>query len=333
MPTRLDVAKMAGVSQSTVSRVLNESGYVSRDVRIRVEQAISDLNYVPNRLARGLRLQECKQIVCITPSISNMFYSEVVAGIEETTLEHGYTFSLYNITYEKREYLKVVLEGFYDGLIILSPVEVKKIMDLDEISKYLPTSLYWDQDERPAIPHVYVDLRKAMKDAVTYLIEQGHKDIIFLGYQFESQLENPRYQGYIDAMKGNGLPILPYYTQFMEQLNDTLTTGYQKIKEFVNQDLPFSAIVAANDLMAVGAMRALTESGKRVPQDISVLGVDDIELSSIVSPALTTVHIPKRKIGNTLAKQLLAQINGNKEMTASVVYPTQLMIRESVMPR
>jgi DNA-binding LacI/PurR family transcriptional regulator len=330
MPTRLDVARKAGVSQSTVSRVLNDNGYVAHHVRERIQKAISELNYVPNRLARSLRLQECKQIVCITPSISNMFYSEVVAGIEETTLENGYTLSLYNITYEKREYLKVVFEGFYDGLIILSPVELKKIMNLDEIAAHLPTSLYWDQEEKPSIAHVSVNLRDAMKKAVSHLIEKGHTNIVFLGYQFESQLENPRYQGYLDAMHEYGLPVLPHFTQYMEQLNDTLTTGYQKVKEFVQQDLPFTAIVAANDLMAVGAMRALLESGKRVPHDVSVLGVDDIELSSLVYPALTTVSIPKRKIGNMLASQLLAQINGRKDIENSIVYDTELIIRESV---
>jgi DNA-binding LacI/PurR family transcriptional regulator len=330
MPTRLDVAKMAGVSQSTVSRVLNDNGYVAHHVRDRVQKAISELNYVPNRLARSLRMQECKQIVCITPSISNMFYSEVVAGIEETTLENGYTLSLYNITYERREYLKVVLEGFYDGLIILAPVELKKIMDLEEIAKYLPTSLYWDQEVKPAIAHVCVDLRDAMRKAVSHLIQQGHKEIVFLGYQFKSQSENPRYQGYIDAMNEYGLPVLPHYTQYMEELNDTLTTGYRKVKEFILQDLPFTAIVAANDLMAVGAMRALMESGKQVPHDVSVLGVDDIELSSLVFPALTTVSIPKRKIGNMLANQLLAQINGKENIASSITFNTDLIIRESV---
>jgi DNA-binding LacI/PurR family transcriptional regulator len=330
MATRQDVAKSAGVSPSTVSRVINENGYVAQIVRERVLKAIQELNYIPNRAARSLRLRECRQIACITPSINNWFYTEILEGIEERALENGYTFSLYNINYEKREYLKVVLEGLYDGLIVLAPYELRKIMSLEEISNRLPVSLYWDREEQTSISHVYVNLRKAMKQAVSHLIDQGHQEIIFLGYEFQSPLENPRYQGYMDAMEEYGLPVSPYYLSFIEEYSDTLTTGYRKVKEFIRQDHSFTSIVACNDLLAVGAMRALIESGKKVPHDISVVGIDDIELASIVSPPLTTMCIPKRKIGNMLASQLLSQINGDKELEHSLSYDANLIIRESV---
>ncbi|UOF88711.1 LacI family transcriptional regulator [Fodinisporobacter ferrooxydans] len=333
MATRQDVAKLAGVSPSTVSRVINENGYVAEDVRKRVKQAIQELNYIPNRVARSLRMQKCRQIACITPSISNSFYHEIVMGIEEIALENGYTFSLYNLTYEKREYLKLILEGFHDGVILLQPSEVEKILPLEQIAKHLPISMYCDRREVAAIPHVYVNLRRAMRKNVSHLIRLGHRDIIFLGYEFHAPEENPRFQGYVDAMNEFGLPILPHHQQFIPDLKDTLTVGYQKMIEFLERGMTCTAVVASNDLLAVGAMRAFTERGMRVPDDVSITGVDDSEISRLITPSLSTIGIPKQEIGNLLMRQLLDQINGMQTVYPAIEVSTELIMRESVMKK
>ena len=330
MVTRLEVAKLAGVSESTVSRVINESGYVSRDVKVRVLQSIKELNYVPNRIARSLRMQESKQIACVTQSITNSFYSEIVTGIEEIALTNDFTFSLFQVNRKKSDFLKMALEGFYDGIIILSPFEVMRIIDLEEIHKSLPTVMYWDRELPTTIPHVFIDLKEAMRNLVRYLICQGHKEIILLSYKFNEPWENPRYQGYVEAMKEYGIPIKPYYMVFVEELHDTLTVGHQLMTKFLNEGHSFSAVVGSNDLLALGAMRAIMERGKRVPDDISVVGIDDVELSNIFLPSLTTIQIPKRLIGQTLMKQLLSFINRKEDMPQSITFDTNLIERESV---
>jgi DNA-binding LacI/PurR family transcriptional regulator len=330
MPTRRDVARLAGVSPSTVSRVLNDNGYVAAEVRERVHQAIKELNYVPNRLARSLRTQQCRQIACITPSISNSFYHEIVAGIEETALENGYTFSLYSLTYEKRNYLEVVLSGFYDGLILLAPYEIEKIISLEELAQRLPICLYCDRERHPSLPHVYVDLRQAMRRNVEHLIQLGHRQIVFLGYVFHRPEDNPRFLGYMDAMRAHGLTVPDGLIRFIPEYQDTLSYGHQMVKELIEGGNRCTAIVATNDLFAVGAMRALIEHGLKVPDDVSLTGVDDLEIASLVTPTLTTIRIPKKRIGNLLMRQLLAQIHGDTAVVKASEVPTELVLRESV---
>ncbi|GGJ03680.1 LacI family transcriptional regulator [Alicyclobacillus cellulosilyticus] len=330
MPSRLDVARLAGVSPSTVSRVLNNSGYVSEDVRKRVMQAIEELNYIPNRVAQSLRKQRSRQIACIAPSIGNLFYHEILAGIQETAEARDYTFSLYSSSSDKRTYLRVIHEGFYDGVILLSPFDVERVMKLEDIAAHIPLCLYCDRKRSPGIPHVYVDLRQAMRRTVAHLADMGHRNILFLGYEFISPDENPRYQGYVDALTEKGWPVQPELCRFIPDFQDTASVGYQVVKESLALGLRFTAVAASNDLLAIGAIRALLESGRRVPEDVSVTGVDDIEIAHLIKPSLTTVRIPKREIGNTLMHMLLEQIDRELSAGRMVEFPTELIIRESV---
>nr|WP_040289559.1 LacI family DNA-binding transcriptional regulator [Alicyclobacillus hesperidum] len=330
MVTSRDVARKAGVSPATVSRVLNNSGYVAADVRERVNQAIRELNYVPNRLAQGLRKQRYGQIACVMPSIRNPFYHEVVAGIEDIGLTKGYTFSLFNRISKKEEYLKVILEGFYDGIIFLSPFEVEKVYDISEIAKQIPTVVYSDRGHAFGVPHVYVNLREAMRTNVTKLIQDGHRQILFLGYQFEEESENPRYQGYMDAMLEYGLQVPKRLLEFIPDFEDTLSIGYQSISRILQESCGFTAIAASNDLLAIGAMRALNDHGLRVPDDVSVTGIDDIEIARAVTPTLTTMRIPKREIGRELIAILLERIESDDSNDCRVVeVVTEFIRRES----
>ncbi len=163
MVTRKDVALKAGVSPSTVSRVINNNGYVAFEARKRIEAAIAELNYIPNRAAQNLRTKSYRQIACISPAISNSFFAEMFMGIEEMAIELGYSLSLYNITNRKQNYLKQVLEGPYDGMILLASHELIMIKELLESMQKVPLSIYWDRIEKinipreAGIPHVYID--------------------------------------------------------------------------------------------------------------------------------------------------------------------------------
>jgi DNA-binding LacI/PurR family transcriptional regulator len=329
MVTRREVAEQAGVSPSTVSRVINNNGYVSEDVRKRIEAAIAELNYIPNRAAQNLRMKSYKQIACLTPSISNPFYSEMFAGIEEMALEKGYSLSLYNITKERRNYLRQVIEGPYDGMILLAPYELSSIIDFHKGALNIPLSVYWDRPEKVDIPHVFVDMEKVMRQSVKYLIESGHKEIIYLGHYDENQA-NPRYKGYEDAMKEHDLPIKEYYKNSIGTYEDKLTVGYDAMKALLENGKPFTAVAATNDSLAAGAIRAIIESGKKVPDDISVIGVDNIELARMLTPTLTTINIPKIEIGRLLVKQLVEQIRNEWKMGQNIEGEVTIIERESV---
>ncbi|MCL7747988.1 LacI family DNA-binding transcriptional regulator [Halalkalibacter alkaliphilus] len=333
MATRQDVAKLAGVSPTTVSRVLNNNGYVSQDVRKRVEEAIRELQFVPNRVARSLRTQKCGQIACITHGLKNTFYAEIVQGIEEVALENGYTYSIYSTSVENEKYINLILEGFYDGLIVLTSSEFNNLVDSKKIREVIPTCFYWDLGYETKLPNVAVNLKKAMKNTTNYLLDCGHKEIVYLGYPkegIEGVKENPRFLGYVDALKAKGIEVSSDHFLFVSNWNDTLTAGYEKVRELLDRGVSFTAIAACNDLMAIGAIRALSERGIRVPEDVSVTGFDDVEIAKMITPALTTVSLPKKEIGHTLMKSLLRQMNGEKLEGKIQEYESELMERETV---
>lgn len=331
--TRKDVAERAAVSPSTVSRVVNNNGYVAPEVRRRVERAIRDLEYVPNRIARSLRTQASMQIACVTHNITNPFYGEVVLGIEDEAFSNGYSFSLYNANFEQRDYPRVMQEGFHDGLIILSPVELSASTKLDIIKNAIPTVMYWDWGGQSPLPNINVDLNYAMQLAVSALIESGHTDIVYLGYEADAMDENPRFTGFQNAMRFHRVPINDDLVQLIPKWQDTLEMGYHKMKSFLSKKKTFTAVAASNDLLAIGAIRALRDEGYRVPEDISVTGVDDIELAHMIVPSLTTVRIPKATLGRALVQLWLANLASPQEWSRSLTSEVELIWRESARPR
>ncbi|KPV40824.1 LacI family DNA-binding transcriptional regulator [Alicyclobacillus ferrooxydans] len=328
--TRTDVARRANVSVSTVSRVLNNSGYVSTEVRQKIEAAIKELNYVPNRAARSLRSQHYRQVACIGPSVSNLFYNDIVAGVEETALEYGYTLSWYHLNRDRIQDINVIMNGFYDGIIFLAPFDIEDVVVLSNVASQFPTCVYSDRGKSYDSPYVFVDLRTAMRKNVEYLISLGHERILFLGYEFDDPEENPRYQGYVDALESAGLPVHPNLVQLIPDYKDTITYGHDLIRDIVEQGVFFSAIAASNDSVAVGALRGLREAGLQVPQEVSVTGCDDIELANLITPALTTIHIPRQDIGVKLMELLIQQIQNQHASRKFIELPTRMVVRESV---
>nr|NNM91089.1 LacI family DNA-binding transcriptional regulator [Bacilli bacterium] len=331
MTTRHDVAKRAGVSPSTVSRVINESGYVAQEVRLKVEKAIEELHYVPNRIARSLRLNESMQIACITHNITNPFYSEIVVGLESELFQQGYTLSLYTSNFSDRDYQRTIAERMFDGVVVLSPVELSKMIEIEQIQNRVPIAVYWDFSSTLAVPGVTVDLCQAMQNATEYLIDSGHERIIFLGHETLKEEENPRFLGYLKAHRARRLPIRDEHILTLASWADSPTFGYQKMMDRLQHPVTFTAVVAANDLLAFGAMRALHEKGYRIPEDVSVIGFDDVDLAQLTIPSLTTVHLPTKQIGEELARLIVAKITGIK-IPSSVVLSSSLVIRETVAP-
>jgi DNA-binding LacI/PurR family transcriptional regulator len=172
-----------------------------------------------------------------------------------------------------------------------------------------------------------------MEKTITYLIDNGHSNIIYLGYAkdgIKGVEENPRFKGYMNSLRKRGIDISPDHLLFVPNWNDTLTSGYEKVKQLVKKKVSFTAIAACNDLMAIGAIRALHDHGIRVPEDVSVTGFDDLELASMITPALTTVSLPKRQIGHSLMNILLRQLKGENIRGKVREYSADLKVRESV---
>ncbi len=329
MPTRHDVAKKAGVSPSTVSRVVNRNGYVAQDVRLKVEKAIEELSYVPNRIARSLRLNESMQIACITHNITNPFYSEIIVGLENVLFKRGYTLSLYTSNFTEKDYLRTVGESMFDGLIVLSPVELSRITEINKLQGTIPFAVYWDFMNASTVPGVTLDLRLAMKQATQFLLKRGHHKIAFLGHETRRKEENPRFLGYLEAYREYNLPMQDDLILTTASWADSPQFGYEKITSVLKDNVSFTALVASNDLLAIGAMRALYESGLRVPDDVSVIGFDDLDIARFVTPSLTTIRMPKRQIGEELGRLLLQEIDGSRA-TKSVILHSELIERETV---
>lgn len=332
MATRKDVAVRAEVSETTVSRVLNSNGYVEETVRQRVLQAIKDLNYVPHRIARSLKTGKTQDIACITHSVTNPFYGELVLGIEEEAYRRGYSFSLFNRDLNERDYYDALRRQAHDGLIVLSPVEWTRVADLQSHLNGLPVIAYWDWLENPTIPYISADLVDAMKLAVYHLLSLKHERVLFLGHEAQRLEQNPRLLGYQRALSEAGIPIRPHLIQGIPRWEDSLSAGYERVIDVLNDGQTFTAIAAANDLLAIGAIRALHDKGFKVPEDISVTGIDDIDIASYIDPPLTTVQIPKRDIGRILATQLIDHIEGYKQFFSLPPLKGRLILRHSTAP-
>lgn len=327
--TRQDVASKAGVSPSTVSRVVNGNGYVAQDVRFRVERAIEELSYVPNRIARSLRMNESMQIACITHNITNPFYGEIILGLEDVLFQHGYTLSLYTSNFTERDYRRTIGERMFDGLVVLSPVELSRVVQLKSLHDLIPMAVYWDFMNESPVSSVTIDLRSAMKHATQYLLERGHRRIAFLGHETIRVEENPRFQGYLEAHTEANVSVQPELILTTPAWGDSTEFGYQKLGALLLAETPFTGLVASNDLLAIGALRALYERGIKVPDAVSVIGFDDLDIARYVTPALTTVRVPKRRIGEELALLLLDELRG-ESFGSSVTLGSEFIARETV---
>jgi len=308
-PTIRDVAIRAETSVSTVSRVLTGGGPVAEETRRRVLQAIADLGYKPNALARGLVQKRTGTIGVILPDVSNPFCAEVLRGMGDVAAKHGLHLLLVNAELSpamEAESLAVLQEKQVDGVIYTSGTITPEHQELFRDLRR-PVVLAATFDPGGQIPGVLVDSRKGAALAVQYLADLGHRRIaVIRGPLRDKVAGEPRWEGYCDGARSRGITLLPELTA---EGDYRLESGYWAMDRFLNRkELP-TAVVAASDLMAIGAMNAILDRGLRVPEDISVVGFDNIWMAGAVRPALTTVAQPMYDIG-ARAVALLAQALG-----------------------
>ncbi|MCD8121747.1 MAG: LacI family transcriptional regulator [Clostridiales bacterium] len=322
-----DVAKAAGVSLATVSRVVRGQDCVRRDTREKVLRAIDDLNYTPNALARQLRTQETKIVIVIVPDIKNAFFHEILFGIETEATKNGYQVLIADMHNEptiEKHYFHAIQQRQVDGIISLSSNIAYEL--IEQVAEESPIIVACQYLKDSSVPNITIDNVAAAKTAVDHLLNMGHRNIAFLGGPMDSLLYQDRYQGYLSALKSRNLPVNPH---LIADTEPSIMGGYDGMESLLALEPSVSAVFAAGDTMAIGAIKALKSSGRRVPEDCAVVGFDDIELSSIWEPTLTTIRQPKYQIGTQSFLKLLKLMRKEPLLHTQSVLPFELVIRES----
>jgi LacI family transcriptional regulator, repressor for deo operon, udp, cdd, tsx, nupC, and nupG len=320
------VAKQAGVSVATVSRVLNSQNTVSAKTKMRVEEAIKKLNYEPSLLGRNLRTSESRLLLILIPTISNPFYLEIIKGIEQVAISQNYNILLCETdSNPKKEniYFDLVRKKMADGIISMDPaVNVETLKKLAENYAIIQCSEY---EECTGIPYVTIDNEEASYRAVKHLIQIGHHKIALMNADEKYLFARQRKMGYKRALEENGLTLKNEY--IISTPNLGFENGQHAMKKILNlQDRP-TAVFAVSDLLAIGALKEINAAGLQVPNDIAVVGFDKIDFSNMTNPTLTTIAQPMHKMGSVAAKMLIEKIKG--EEVESILLDHELVIRES----
>lgn len=327
-----DVAERAGVSVTSVSRVLNGEKYISQRILDKVNQAIKELNYSPSQIARSLKKQKTNTIGVIVPDFTNYFCSTILSSIEESASEYGYNLIVCNIAEnldKELKYLQAVQEMRVDGIIIMHQKTDERILSFIE-SASMPILFSCVRSPLPDRFSVLINDYQAAWDATEYLIGLGHRRIAFLGGDLEDVTSGQsRYQGYLDALSKAGIPLNPDFVKFGNYKQES---GRIRMKEILEQgagERP-TVVFAASDDMAVGAMNCILDYGLRIPEDISIMGFDDSLIAKAVRPMLTSMHQPARELGRTSLEYLHNLIEDRGQPCCKEIYlPHRIMERAS----
>lgn len=335
VPTIYDIARAAGVSPGTVSRTLNNVGYIKDETRQKIEKVMKDLNYIPNRAARTLKTKKTGLIFLAIPDTDNPFYVDMIKSVQDVVKYNGYSMILYYTEGKKQDEikaLKMMHEHFADAIILVNfhfTDEHKKEIDRAHCPIVLSGICVSDigGKETDRFDYVGVDTRKGMYMAVKHLAMQGHVNIAYIAGVKELQAFKERYEGYRSALIDSGLPLkdeLIVWKDYSE------SSGYEAAIMFLNKHQRPTAVCAANDMLALGAIRAFEDNGLKVPDDISVVGMDNIDMASRVKPKLTSVSIAQAEIGRIAADIIFKRLSGEETgISKKVVLEPRLVVRES----
>jgi DNA-binding LacI/PurR family transcriptional regulator len=333
MATIKDVAKLAGVSPSTVSRVLADNRRISPATKERVKKIMTELNYHPNMIARSLIKRSSYTLGLILSrstdsAFSNPFFSEIIRGISAVTQQFHYNLMLAtaeDYAEEAKQCLRMITEKRVDGVLLLA----SRVNDalIPELSKNgYPFVVVGRAPDLNKCYSVNNDNIQAAYSAVRHLFNLGHQRIALLNGPEEYILCQDRYEGYRFAFREYGIENNP---AFVKIGSFTQEDGYRLTSELLNMALPPSAIFAVDDLMAIGAYKAIKEKKLRIPEDIALVGFNDDPLASVVEPALTTVRIPIYEMGLAAATMIIGLLQEQEVFPAQRILSSELIIRDS----
>ena len=323
------VARRAKVSTATVSRVLNNATVVKPATRTRVERAIEELKYHPNLHARNLAGGKSRSIGVIASNMENPFFFDIYKTIESDAHARGYEVVVANTDYRSEQLvssIRLMIGRRVAGLAaIVSEMEPALIKELTE--SRIPVVFYDVGLPRQNITNIRVNYRRGIEKVIDYLHSLGHRRLGFVGHHAMLGPINERMKAVLDAVALN--PALEVKTAADA---DTLEGGRQATRSLLGSGYEPTAIICVNDVMAVGALRELRERGIRVPQDMSVTGFDNVKLSEFCYPALTTVHIPRERIGHIICDRLIPQPGKPVPAEHEIVIDPEFLVRESTGP-
>ncbi|GIP65137.1 LacI family transcriptional regulator [Virgibacillus pantothenticus] len=335
MVTIKDVAKATGVSPSTVSRVIADNPRISLDTKKKVRKAMKELGYHPNVNARNLVAKSTKTIGVVMPSsadksLQNPFFPEVLRGIGTITHDLQYSMMLSSGGTEEEMFAEVermVYGSYVDGIILLYSRMNDRITDFLRTKGFPFVMVGKPYDHVNEITHVDNDNFKAGKEITNYLIEQGHERIAFIGGSRDLIVTMDRENGYEAALKEAKLPVSDAYSIHSEFLK---SGGREAVEQLLQLEHPPTGIVVSDDLMSLGVLSTLEELGYDVPNDISLVSFNNVYLSELTSPALTTVDIQIYQLGAQSAKALIEKTQSDFAPEKRIIIPHQIVYRDSV---
>lgn len=328
MPTIKDVAKYAGLSRTTVSRVINDQPYVSDEKRQCVLKAMEVLGYVPNSSARRLRSQKTETIAVLLPRITNPFFSHLIETMEMKASQWGYQVIIcqtHESEHKERDYLELLRTKQVDGVILTAVHNEWSV--IESYREYGPIVVCNENVQEAQVPFVYVNQEKAAYDATMHLIEQGCKHISFLSGEEESNVSVLRKRGFLQALREADLPFLPsasYGSAF------DVNNGREIFRELQQLSQSIDGVFTGSDEVAAGMIYEALKQGVRIPEDMSIIGFDNQAISMLMSPSITTVEQPVQQMGEKCVEVLIDQIEHRVKPTREDhVFAHELKIRNS----
>lgn len=322
-----DIAKLAGVSVATVSRVINDDPGVAEKLRAKVLQVIKETNYVPNTVGRNLRKSKSDMILVMLPTLSNPFYAKILKGIEKRASENDYGI-LVSVTHHEsrieKKYLKMLQMKQADGVISL--FSTLKAEELNELARQYPVVQCCEYTEGAQLPYVMIDNKKAAYEATKYFIAKGHKKIGMISGSFYESSEKAREQGYKDALLEAGLP---FDGSYIFKSNYKPEGAMDTCRELLALPEPPTAILTVSDTLAIGAIKYLKSVGVKVGKEIDVIGFDNASITRVYDPTISTVSQPRFDLGTVSVDLVIEKINNLQAVNKGIILPHELILRES----
>jgi LacI family transcriptional regulator, galactose operon repressor len=325
------IAERVGVSPSTVSRALSGRGYCGEKTKTKILAAAKEMNYAPDSAAQMLKMRQTKKIIFAVPDICNPFYFDMINGINQVLEAYGYLLILIYTKHSLKEELRAIQnlkEKVADGMIMVSfNFNETNIGAINAVqAPVVLTNKYVSPAGNDRFDYVYTDAYLGVKLGTEHLIAQGFRRIGFIGGNGSEQTGHERFCGFRDALEKADIPVLPDYAA---ESDYTENGGYATAKSWLLQpDLP-EAIVCTNDLMAIGVMKACEEAAIRIPEDIAIVGMDNLDIASRVYPKLSSVSLNQEEIGRRSAQVLMDRLHGKQREEGEIKILPRLVVRNS----
>lgn len=331
MATIKDVAKLAGVSTTTVSHVINKTRFVAEETREAVWAAIKTLHYSPSAVARSLKVNHTKSIGLLATSSEAPYFAEIIEAVENRCFDRGYTLILgnaHNDLQKQRAYLSMMAQKRVDGLLVMCSEYPDDLLKMLEENRNIPMVVMdWSESRGDFTDTVLDNAFHGGYLAGRYLIDRGHRDIGAIPGQLERNTGGGRHAGFLKALNEANITVRD---EWIVQGDFEPESGYKAMQQILSQKQRPTAVFCGGDIMAMGAICAADEMGLRVPQDISVIGYDNVRNARYFTPALTTVHQPKEQLGVTALDMLLERILSKREQQQTIEVQPTLIERRSV---